>query len=307
MSRGLSMWFLQQREHGHKLLIWLLGLSCLCHCILYGLLFLSEQYWLVQTIVFRHNKSRASVSVIHGSALSDTSLQVAPLMPVASTSVKSIKDAPTPGKSVVSPLQPEKQKVKEPATQKKELEKAKKTENKRELDQPVFSELKKKYTSLNKKKHETKKEQTPPVKKEVEKKVQSTQKKNKEKKETVVREEHKQETILQPNTGQIAQATMGKEGNAGTSTNVEYVAINLDEAPWSPNEEEREFAKFFNPPPGFDGHESFTISFEIKEGKASYVYPRGSEPLVLYAAAKDAIMKMKFAIKKYTEKRVYII
>lgn len=52
-------------------------------------------------------------------------------------------------------------------------------------------------------------------------------------------------------------------------------------------------------PPGFENHESFTISFDINAyGKAINISPKGSEPLALYASIKELILKANYPINK---------
>ncbi len=91
---------------------------------------------------------------------------------------------------------------------------------------------------------------------------------------------------------------------SGTS---ETVDIHGEEPGWSYNEYSREFFAHYVPPPGFKDNDPFSITFDIIEGKAANISARGSEPLALYAAAKSAILKMKFARTKFVKRITFII
>lgn len=68
----------------------------------------------------------------------------------------------------------------------------------------------------------------------------------------------------------------------------------------------QEIGRYFRKPPGFDDHEHFTLFFEICDQKARNVSARGSEPLVLYAALKEAILKATFS-GIYTPTKVELV
>jgi len=54
---------------------------------------------------------------------------------------------------------------------------------------------------------------------------------------------------------------------------------------------QQEFGRNFSIPQGFEDYESFTISFDIKDGKVVNVSPHTTGALVVYAAVKDALLK----------------
>lgn len=101
--------------------------------------------------------------------------------------------------------------------------------------------------------------------------------------------------------------TGGGSGHGSGDGAVDAVDIHGAEPGWSDNEYAHEFFKYYAEPPGFKDRETFTITFDVIDGKASNISPRGFEPLILYAAAKDAILKMTFARSSYAEKKVFII
>jgi hypothetical protein len=57
----------------------------------------------------------------------------------------------------------------------------------------------------------------------------------------------------------------------------------------------QEIGRYFKRPIGFDDQEALTISFEISRQKAENISSRGSEPLVLYSAIKEALLKSTFS------------
>ena len=91
------------------------------------------------------------------------------------------------------------------------------------------------------------------------------------------------------------------------SASIETVEIHGDDPGWSDNEYAHEFFRYYTEPPGFKDKEQISITVEICDGKAIAFSPRGSEPLILYTAAKDAILKMRFARRSFVEKKVFII
>lgn len=66
-------------------------------------------------------------------------------------------------------------------------------------------------------------------------------------------------------------------------------------------------ANFYNPP-GFDNHEPFSITFEIdSKGSVQNISKHGTEPLVLYTAIKQAILKASYPPKKWASKIELIV
>ena len=164
----------------------------------------------------------------------------------------------------------------------------------KEQSVPAFSELKKKYTNL-------KKRETPKAEKisEPAKKVES-----------VV--EKKQEARSQPKTveqkassqGQIYDGPVNGQGSAYSAERIEFA---VDEPVGSENAIVQEIECHYRRPPGFDDHESFVFTFEIKNGKATSVGLKGTEPLVMYSAIKEAVLKATFAVTKQSRKIELII
>ncbi len=290
------MWFSQPKELDNRLLLWL-SFSCASHLIIFGLLFLGEQLWIVQSVVIS-GRSGAQVSIMPhtGKRTGVKGLEILPQQtkkaqaPEKSPPVQEKRKA-VPSQTAKKPVkaQPKKgiSKPKTPVVDAKKKSTAQPAK-KEQAVMPVFSELKKNYTSLKR----PKKEEKPQLQKD-------------RSPEALKKEEADRMSELKRSPGAVQSAP--KAPSSVDEAAAELIEVNLEEASWSSNEYEREFGKYFSIPPGFDGHEPFTIACEVKEGKVVYINLRGSEPLVLYAAAKDAIMKMTFVQSKYVKKLVFII
>lgn len=205
----------------------------------------------------------------------------------------------TPEPKVAQKIQAEPLPDKSPAKQKKEkaspkqegLPVKKKQEKqviKKDVQQeqtPTYSELPKKYTTLKKKE------------KQVEKKneqVQSSPKSTASEASLVNNHQNVQ--------GSGSSAIGGSVGT-GSAERLEFMA---EEAGGSDNIIIQEIERHYRRPPGFDDHEPFTFIFEIHEGKAIVLSQKGSEPLVLYSAIKDAVLKGSFKVMKQ-RKRIELI
>lgn len=78
-------------------------------------------------------------------------------------------------------------------------------------------------------------------------------------------------------------------GQSGENSNEGHVEVIFGDSGAS-SAYANELNKHFIIPPGFEDFEPFEMSFELRNGKVYYINPRGSEPLVLYAAFKNSIM-----------------
>ncbi len=77
----------------------------------------------------------------------------------------------------------------------------------------------------------------------------------------------------------------------GDATGEEYEEVHAAEAAYSEDSIQQEFGRNFTIPEGFDEYDSFTISFDIKDGKVMNVSPHTKGALVVYTAVKDALLK----------------
>lgn len=120
--------------------------------------------------------------------------------------------------------------------------------------------------------------------------------------------EQSSSSTISATTNAGAGYSSGTGGGSGYGV-VDEVDIHGAEPGWSHNEYAQEFFRYYAEPPGFKDRETFTITFEVVDGKAlsKSFSPRGSEPLIIYAAAKDAILRMSFVRRSYVEKKVFII
>ena len=92
-------------------------------------------------------------------------------------------------------------------------------------------------------------------------------------------------------SGVVGQGS-GMQGSVGQSQ--EVVPFVLEEGGVSDHDIVREIWRHYRKPPGFEEHEPFIFTFEIKQKKALSVGPRGTEPLIIYTALKDAVLKATF-------------
>ncbi|MBA3751407.1 hypothetical protein H0X06_01215 [Candidatus Dependentiae bacterium] len=74
------------------------------------------------------------------------------------------------------------------------------------------------------------------------------------------------------------------------------------ESSFSDHDIVREIGHHYRRPPGFEEHEPFVFTFEINNRKAVHIGPRGKEPLVVYTAIKDAVLKATFSNIHYAKK-----
>ena len=84
---------------------------------------------------------------------------------------------------------------------------------------------------------------------------------------------------------------------AAASQAVQEKEVDVAQAALSSDAVEREFAKYFTMPAGFDDYEPFTITFEVKEGNVVALSPHIRGPLVVYTAVKDALLHMRMPYK----------
>ncbi len=204
---------------------------------------------------------------------------------------------------------------------------------------PLYSELKRNYSTLKTAHKAQPKEfekQAPlikpqePVKKEEPKKeaVQEKKVQPEPKKEVVTQEtkpepkkvqEKPQEAPLAKTSEallQVEQTQVNTLPGAETNTlqsegqpNGETLTIDFSDtviADRFMREISQAIARYFRKPLGFDDHEHFTISFEICDQKARNISARGSEPLILYAALKEALLKATFS-GIYTPTKVELV
>lgn len=69
---------------------------------------------------------------------------------------------------------------------------------------------------------------------------------------------------------------------------------------------QQEFGRNFTIPHGFEDYDSFTITFDIKDGKVVNVSPHTKGALVVYTAVKDALLKSKMP-KRNRKNIVWVI
>lgn len=74
--------------------------------------------------------------------------------------------------------------------------------------------------------------------------------------------------------------------------------FNVADAAVSSDKVIREIYRHLTIPPGIDDVDAFTMTFDINDkGKVVNLKPRGSEPLVIYTAFKDALLRCTMPIK----------
>lgn len=114
--------------------------------------------------------------------------------------------------------------------------------------------------------------------------------------------------------GPAPQSMAGSGSSQGTSSpgtaaggqGPEIVPFVLEEGSISDHEIVQEIWRHYRRPPGFEEHEPFVFTFEIKQRKALSVGPRGKEPLIIYTAIKDAVLKATFMHSNFS-KRVELV
>ena len=310
------MWFSPQKERSSKhLVLRIISLSCLLHGALVALLFLnqfrSEQPLVLSGKMGAHvtmgrRAGRPGGSSVGSGAVAPQKEEVA--VPVTPKPV----EAPTAEKAPVKEIaKPEAKKV--PAVPEKRAKQVEKVVEKvapQPAVVPAFSELKKKFSTLKRSKPEEKKPepQSAPVQAEPAKpqpKVQPQPPKQVEPpvaaQKSVVQETAKNE----PSNSHQGSSGQYQQGGTYAGGPVETIELG-DEGIGTGNDIVQEVHCHYRVPPGFEEHEPFTISFDIVDGKASAISPRGSEPLALYAAIKDALVKSQFQRSKYV-KRINLV
>ncbi len=311
------MWFSPQKERSSKhLVLRIISLSCLLHGALVALLFLS-QFRSEQPLVLS-GKMGAHVTMGRRAGKQGGSSQGSGAVAAQTEEVA----VPVPLKSVEAPL-PEKAPVKEnakpevkkvPAVPEKRAKQVEKVIEKVAPPEPAvvpaFSELKKKFSTLKRSKPEEKKPepQSAPVQAEPAKpqpKVQPQPPKQVEPpvaaQKSLVQETAKSE----PTNSHPGSPGHYQQGGSYAGGAAETIELG-DEGSGTGNDIVQEVHCHYRIPPGFEEHEPFTISFDIVDGKAAAISPRGNEPLALYAAIKDALVKSQFQRSKYV-KRINLV
>lgn len=77
----------------------------------------------------------------------------------------------------------------------------------------------------------------------------------------------------------------------------DYEEVCAANAEYSQDSMQKEFGTHFTIPEGFEEYDSFTISFDIKDGKVVNVSPHTQGALVVYAAVKDALLKSTMPLR----------
>lgn len=330
-----------QNEHSAEqglneqlLLIKIVSVSVLTHIVMLLGLFLGDLFLPTQMLVLR--SGGASVSLGRGKARVSKGASAAVARTGASKDDVPAKDAsPTQAntdapqkvskdkvmrKTESDKVLPEQTSIKQNQTRKEEAAKsemkkgAKKEVVEKTVDQsvPAFSELKKNYTNLKKAPKAVK--PTPaPEKKELKShavKPQELKQVAKEMQPVEPKSVPKAISLEQPKASTTQDENDSSTGGtvSGTTAPTEQLDFALDgegtegDMGSSDNIIVGEIARHYRRPPGFDDHEPFIFTFEIRNGKATAIGPRGSEPLVLYSALKNAVLKATFPMNKHTRK-----
>jgi hypothetical protein len=285
------MWFSPQKEFGSEHLVPIIIFSCFVHAITLFAFFLVESWG--SSSVF---KARNGASVVYHASKASAHYGQAggqPTQPAPNASEEKVE------KTKTQPIESEKKslekkvdkKIKQeskPAAlaQKKEQPKAK-----AEIV-PKFSELKKEFTKLKRDKKQEPAVQQPANKEVVQK---------------------KKEAALPPSVTEKAQLKSDEKPGQGDSGNVSSgpasankIEFDAGEASWSSDGIIKEIAKHYRIPPGFDDHEPFTITIDIEEYKVVNISPHGKEPLVLYAAFKEALLRSTMPSKRVKNKTIVV-
>lgn len=308
------MWFFQPIELNKKrqLLFRVLCISLSAHAALLLAIFL-EDFFSAQALVLQGRGARVSMKGARTSSESGgpASLPQTAIQPpvysqlLAQTEAKPLNNASQDNqekKAVVETkeAQKPKQKVEKKKAEKKEVakptlkqdikpkvEKKEKSEAKKEKVKPVPEvATKKEIASQNIKEAQTK---------EMQKAVQRTVTKMVEpKQQASVVTNGAANDAKEQGSGNARAVGSGKL-SAGSAERVEFDA---EEATGSENGIVAEIVRHYRRPPGFDDHETFTFTFEIRNGKAVAFGPKGTEPLVIYSAVKDAVMRSTFPFKQ---------
>ncbi len=160
-------------------------------------------------------------------------------------------------------------------------------------DMPLFSKLQKKYTTLKKKPGAKAEKKDIPV--QVKEPAMPKQ-------EDVTKQEPINKNVQPILPANQIQGARGQD--EPLAERLEFVS---DESGQADNGIVQEIQRHYRRPPGFDDHESFVITFEIIQGKATAISPKGSEPLAIYSAIKDALLKGTFPVTKFAIKKELIV
>lgn len=83
--------------------------------------------------------------------------------------------------------------------------------------------------------------------------------------------------------------------------------FSVAEAAGSLDEFTKEIQRHLAVPPGIEYVASFTLTFDLNDqGKVMNLKPRGSEPLIIYTAFKDALLKSTLPLKNRTQVKLLI-
>ncbi len=280
--------------------------SVLIHASMVIALFLGHTFFSSETLVLGKAGARVSMAggskKLHGVPPASAALPTpAEPAPQVQEPEKQAEVVPPPqAKKDDIPALPEKKKS-EPKKQKAPVhEKVLSLDKQKEqLVVPAFTELKKKYTSLKKK-------EKAPIQKAVEVPLEKKETQKAPGKQAPA-QEPKKEPLQRP----FAAGDGSALGQAGTSHaaafSTERLEFASDEPLGSDNVIVQEIEHHYRRPPGFDDHEPFVFTFEIRDGKAISIAPKGSEPLVMYSAVKEAVLKANFAVTKQSRKIELII
>ena len=301
------MWFSPRSEltNERTLLLFIIGASCLVHVSFLGMSYLIEYLRRSQPIVFRARKARVTMASLGGSRVNTPRVNTprvntprvnTPRVNTPRVNTHRVNTYRTDAQKVAArklPSVPKKVPARK-VTDQSTTEQSTTEQSTTEQSVPAFSALKKEYTTLKR----TRKKEEP-------KEVVNEQK---------PKEEPPKEKVLQvPETPSCetqspeAQSLETQSQAATSSTEVVGQLAYSPESEECTNEVIQEFRRHFNLAPGFAIDEPIRIAFEIKDGKVQNIGPRGSEPLIVYVAWKDALMKSNFIKRAYVENIVFII
>ena len=306
------MWFFPQSElKGHSFFIKVIFFSAALHVFVLCALFLKDIFGSRSLLI---SGAGARVSFGGGRKAGQAVAVPLPAAPVVKATQSELPQSAAPETPKIEKIASEPQ-LESPKTTLKskaqEVEPLKKLQKNKEQQKekeaivvPKFTELKKKYSTLKTEKVEKKVEE---VKKETasiipkEQPVASTLNQTSKNKQDKHDEVTPRKTDTSVHSGASSTSGSGALGHVheGPAERIEFV---VDEPASSGNVLVQEIEHHYRRPPGFDEHEEFTFTFEICNGRAIAISPRGSEPLVLYSAIKEAVLKAQFPARKYTEK-----
>ncbi len=101
-------------------------------------------------------------------------------------------------------------------------------------------------------------------------------------------------------TAQVMSTSESSPSSAGEDDGDGYgdgEEVSAADAALSEDVIQQEFGRNFTIPEGFEEYDSFTISFDIKDGKVVNVSPHSKGALVVYTAVKDALLKSKMPMR----------